>query len=135
VRSPQVSKSWNRLKSTVGYGPYGPGNPNGPFQSATQHCIVVSGPTMQSGLFGVLELQGRGLPNYLDRSLSPVASRATSRAYRGTRPAALKELGCVCSVDFRARDLALASPTLPRRRLTYTSVLAVRRLLAAWWSP
>lgn len=46
---------------------------------------------MQSGLFGVLELQGRGLPDYMDRSLSPVVSRPCTRV--PGRAAVLKELG------------------------------------------
>lgn len=50
---------------------------------------------MNSGLYGVMELQtNKGRPDYLERSLSPVASRANSRAgYKNTRPALLKDLG------------------------------------------
>ena len=52
---------------------------------------------MNAGLYGVLELQPNnkgGLPDYLEQSISPVASRTNSRAaFRGTRAALLQELG------------------------------------------
>lgn len=52
---------------------------------------------MQAGLYGVLELQPHkgGVPDYLERSISPIASRANSRAglFKNTRAATLAELG------------------------------------------
>ena len=50
---------------------------------------------MQSGLFGIDELTHGGPPDYLKQSISPIASRANSRACfkKGTRGANLQELG------------------------------------------
>jgi hypothetical protein len=50
---------------------------------------------MQSGLFGIDELTRGGPPDYLKQSISPIASRANSRAgfKKGTRGANLSELG------------------------------------------
>jgi hypothetical protein len=78
----RTGRGWSRFKVR--------GEPE--FLLSVRLCSRERRGTMQSGLYGVLELQD-GMPDYLRKCVSPVASRAGSQArFKGTRPAKIDEL-------------------------------------------